>query len=84
MHRPQCVGGAADFFEDYKRLAPHFEGLEGDYVEDLAKLREDGVEGLLEVILLDLLVQVVDVDGVVRTVVHPCFFWLIISSERTT
>ena len=31
----------------------------------LTKLREDGIERLLEVVFLDLFIQVIDVDGVV-------------------
>ena len=36
----------------------------------LAKLREDGVQRLLQVLLLDLLVEVVDVNGVIGSVLH--------------
>ena len=42
---------------------------------NLAKLRENGVERLLEVILLDLLVEVVDVDCVVGPVLHHLGSW---------
>ena len=35
------------------------------YLLYLTKLREDGIERLLEVVFLDLLVEVVDVDSVV-------------------
>ena len=42
----------------------------GDNVQDVAELGEDGVEGLFEVVLLDLLVEVVDVDGVVGRDIH--------------
>ncbi len=70
LHGPDGGGGRGDLLEDDEGLAAHLERAQGHDVQDLPELREDGVERLLEVLLLDLLVQVVDVDGVVGLDVH--------------
>ena len=49
MHGPEGVGGRGDLLEDDKRLASHLERLQGHNVQDLAKLRENGVQGLFQI-----------------------------------
>ncbi len=44
LHGAHGVSGAAHVLEDDKRLAAHLERLDRDDVEDLAELREDGVQ----------------------------------------
>jgi len=70
LHGTESIGGAADLLEDNKSLAAHLEGFQRHNVQYLAELGENGVQRLLEVLLLDLLVEVVDVDRVIRTVLH--------------
>ena len=69
LHGAESVGRAADLLKNDKSLAAHLQGLEGHDVQYLAKLGENGVEGLLQVLLLDLLIEIVDVDGVVGPII---------------
>eukprot|EP00964_Phaeocystis_antarctica_P096221 scaffold62560_cov33-Phaeocystis_antarctica.AAC.1 len=72
LHLPHGLRGGRDVSENDERLSPHLEGLERDHVKDGAELREGGVEALLELVLGDLLVDVVDVDGFAgRGLRHP-------------
>lgn len=48
LHGAQGIGGAADFLEDDEGLAPHLQAPRHQDIQDLAKLGEDGIQGLLE------------------------------------
>lgn len=70
LHTSESYRSTGDFLEYDKSLTPHFQGFHGDYVQDLTKLREDRIEGLLELIFLDLFIEVIYVDRVVWSNVH--------------
>ena len=70
LHGAESICGTAYLLEYHKCLTAHFEGFQSYDVQNLAKLGEDGVERFLEILLLDLLVEIVDVDGVVGPVFH--------------
>lgn len=48
LHGSQSIGCRVDLFENHKCLAPHLQGLHCHYVQDLTKLWENGVKGLLQ------------------------------------
>ena len=48
LHRPECVCSTGDVTEYNKRLTSHLERLECDNVHDWPKLRENGIEWLLQ------------------------------------
>ena len=59
-HGGGCTGEVG---EDDKGLALHLRTLEGDDIEDAAVSGEESKELCAELVLLDLVVQVVDVEG---------------------
>lgn len=70
LHCSQCIGGACDLFENYKGLSTHLQCFECDDVQNLAELRENRVQRLLQFILLHLFIQIVDVNRVARSNIH--------------
>lgn len=72
LHGTQGVGGTADLLEDDEGLAPHLQAPRHQDIQDLAKLGEDGIQGLLELIFLDLLIEIVDINSVVGTGLGNC------------
>lgn len=62
---PQGRGRASQVAEDDERLSAHFGALEGDDVDYPAIGCEEGVELVAEFLFADLVVEVVDVEGLV-------------------
>mmetsp|Transcript_1527 Transcript_1527/g.6814 ORF Transcript_1527/g.6814 Transcript_1527/m.6814 type:complete len:247 (+) Transcript_1527:916-1656(+) len=62
LHSAHGLGCGCHVGEDHPRLPSELVRLRGDDVDDLAELAEDGLQRLLQLILLGLFVQVVDVD----------------------
>lgn len=67
----QDTGGAADLEED-KGLTSHPGSMTPGDVQDLAKLGEDSVRGLLQLIFLHLLFEAVDINRVIRASLGNC------------
>lgn len=44
----QSVGGGSELFEDHEGLTPHLHGFHGHDVDDLAELREERIQGALQ------------------------------------
>lgn len=44
----QSVGGGSELFEDHEGLTPHLHGLHGHDIDDLAELREERIQGALQ------------------------------------
>ena len=66
-----------DLLEDHKCLTSHLHGFECNDVKDLAKLRHEDVEGLPQVLLLDLFIHILDIYCVVWSKIHD-YGWLIL------
>ena len=61
----QGRGRASEVTEDDKRLSSHFGPFEGDDVDNSAIGCEEGVELIAQLLFSDLVVEVVDVEGLV-------------------
>ena len=48
LHRAKSIGGSADILEHDECLTSHFGRLQGNDVEDRAKLREQAIKRLLQ------------------------------------
>lgn len=66
LHLANGIGGRRHVLEDDPSLAFVLERLEGQHIQNLPELREHGVQRLLQFVELDFLVQVVDVDRLIR------------------
>jgi hypothetical protein len=70
LHRPECSCSRRNILEHHKCLSSHFERLHGNDVQNGTELRENGVERFLQLFFLYFLVQVVDIECLVRWHLH--------------